>query len=314
MMISPYVFKSRAVRALKGNWQTALLVSFFASLPMTIPQLIQATRLPDLTRFTDYAAMQAALAAVPHDAWVLLGLFSGLSLVLTPVLTLGCNYYFIRRLHGEEPGFKGLFARAGSFGKALLLYLLIYVKTFLWSLLLIVPGVMAALRYAMAPMYLADDPSLSVTEAMNRSKQTMKDKKLSLFMLELSFVVWLLGAMLMETLLAGMSIVLALVASQFIQLTMATYLNAAVAGFYLAAAAPQGMSEAQTEAAMWLRSMGGYAGANRRPFGSDDNSAPENGDADEPTAPEEFDPGETGAEDAPEHGGVEKPAQAEPKK
>jgi hypothetical protein len=186
------------------------------------------------------------------------------------------------------------------------------VKTFLWSLLLIVPGLIAAMRYSLAPYYLAEDPSISVTEALRRSKETMADKKMSLFMLEISFLIWLLGAMLMETLLVGISPILALVASQFIQLMMATYLNAAVAGFYRAAAVPEGFARAQADAAQWLRSVGGsgFAGAGRH-FGSDDNTtedaaepedAAENADADDPQGDGAHDPIIGGHGDGPNGG------------
>ena len=283
MIISPFVFKSQAVRALKGNWQTALLVSFFATLPLTLMQLVQATRLPDVTRLTSYEAMAAAVAAIPQSTWTLLGLLSGLTMVLTPVLTVGCNFYFISRLRGEELGFKGLFSRMGSVWKAFLLYALIYIKTFLWSLLLIVPGVMAALRYAMAPFYLAEHPEIGVLEAIRKSKEAMKHQKSTLLMLELSFLIWLLGAMLCEMLLSGISVILALVASQFIQLVMATYLNASCAGFYLAVATPDGLRDAQAAAALWLRSSGLRGGSEmyRHAFGNDDN-----GDAEPGNTPE----------------------------
>ena len=310
MIVSPYIFKSKALRALKGNWQTALLVSFFATLPMTAVQLFQATQLPSVAALGDPAALRAAVAAVPAATWTLLGVLSALSLVLTPVLTLGCNVYFIRRLQGEELGFRGLFSRMGGFGKALLLYLLIYVKTFLWALLLIVPGLMAALRYSLAPYYLAQDPTLRVTEALQKSKDAMRDKKTNLFLLEASFLIWLLGAMLTETLLAGVSVILGMVASQFIQLMMAAYLNASVAGFFLAAAAPDGIASAQREAADWLRTMGGSFPGAMRHFGSDDNAGDEsagdgagdlNGDANEPgdiPAPDDTDkPDQSGERD-----------------
>ncbi len=304
MFTSPYVFKSKALRALKGNWQTALLVSFFAALPMTVAQLFQATQLPSLVNLTTYEAARAALAGVPASTWTVMGLLGGLSLVLTPVLTLGCNFYFIRRLQKDELGLRGLFSRMGSFGKALLLYLLIYVKTFLWSLLLIVPGLMAALRYSLAPFYLAEDPQISVLEALRKSKETMQGKKMTLFMLDASFLIWLLGAMLMETLLAEISPIVGMVASQFIQLMMATYLNASVAGFYKAASTPEGIANAQTEAAMWLRSVGGGGfAAPGRHFGSDDNEADGaggNGDADEPNGEP---PREGNPADDPDHDG-----------
>ena len=59
MIVSPYIFKSKALRALKGNWQTALLVSFCASLPLTLAQLYQATRLPDPAAYASVEALQA---------------------------------------------------------------------------------------------------------------------------------------------------------------------------------------------------------------------------------------------------------------
>ncbi|NLI21074.1 MAG: DUF975 family protein [Clostridiales bacterium] len=284
MIVSPYVFKSRAMRALRGNWQTALLVSFFASLPTTLLQLVQATRMPDLTRLGSFEAMQAALLAVPRLDWWLLGAAGGLTLVLTPMLSVGCNYYFLRRMQGEELGFRGLFSRAGVSGKALLLFLLMYVKITLWSLLLVVPGIIAALRYSMAPFYLAQDPSLGVLEALRKSKECMRRQKTTFLMLQVSFLAWLLGAMLCETLLSGFSVILALVASQFVQLVMAAYLNAACAGFYLAVSVPGGLEKAQAEAVRWLRSvgMGGFPGAGRPTFGNDDNTEETPDATDEP--------------------------------
>ena len=299
MMVSPYVFKSKAVRALKGNWQTALLVSFFSALPLTILQLFQATKLPDLSQFTTYEGMNAAVRAIPSQTWTLMGLIGGLSLVLTPVLALGCNKYFLERLRKQELGFKGLFSRMGSFGKALLLYLLMYVKTFLWTLLFVVPGIMAALRYAMAPFYMADDPALSPLEAIRKSKDAMKDQKTNLLMLELSFVIWLLAAMLAEMLFSGFSYILALVVSQFIQLAMATYLNASVASFYLAASVPEGMRDAQTEAAQWLKNFSNGS-FNRRSFGNDSSQPDDTADGDD----------EASGFSAPDEAHREKPSEA----
>ena len=285
MFISPYVFKSKAVRVLKGNWQTALLVSFFAALPLTVLQLLQATRLPDLSRMMSYEAAQAAVRAIPSSTWTLLGAVGLIATLLSPVLAVGCNHYFIQRLHQQEPGFAGLFSRMGSIGKALLLYLLIYIKTMLWTLLLVVPGIMAAMRYSMAPYYLAEDPDIGVLEAIRKSKATMQDKKTTYFMLLVSFLGWLLGAMLSEMLLSGISIILAQVVSQFIMLFMATYQNAACASFYLSASTPEGMQKAQADAAVWLRTMGADndgTGWKRIGFGSDDNDDTDD-EAQEPT-------------------------------
>jgi len=267
MTVPSYVFKSKAIRALKGNWQTALLVSFFASLPLTVVQLVQSTQLPDITMFASYGAMVAALQAIQPRTWFLLGAAVGAMFALTPVLAVSCNHYFVRRLQKEELGFSGLFSRMRIFGKSFLLYLLMSVQIFLWSLLLVVPGIIALLRYSMAPYYLAENPDLGVLEAMNLSKQAMKDQKMSYLLLELSFIGWLIAAMFSELLLSGVSVILALVASMFIQLYMATYLNAACASFFLAASAPDGMRAAQAEAtALFKTFSGGFTGG-RGPFG-----------------------------------------------
>lgn len=278
MNVAPYVFKSKAMRALKGNWQTALLVCFMADLPMVLSQLIQNTGLRDISLFSTRDAMLEALLAIPSQTWFWMGIISGLALIVTPALSIGGNYYFICRLRKQELGFAGVFSRMGIFFKAFFLYLLITVKVFLWSLLLVVPGIIAMLRYSMAPYYLAEHPESSVWEALNFSKQAMKNQKMNYLILYLSFIGWMLASIVSEMLLSGISVILALVASQFIQLYMTTYLSTATACFYLAVATPDGMAKAQAEAIAWLRSIG-WPG--RRPFGGgsgpDDNGS-NNGD------------------------------------
>ena len=119
---------------------------------------------------------------------------------------------------------------------------------------------------------------MGILEALQKSKDTMKDKKMTLLMLEFSFIGWLLGAMLSEMLFSSISVILALVASQFIQLCMATYLNASCASFFLAASVPDGMLNAQADAATWLKNagMGGDGSSwGRAGFGSDDNDTDE---------------------------------------
>ncbi len=268
MTKAPILFKSKAIRALKGNWQTALIVSFVAQLPMILVQLVQTTQLPSVSLWTDVDAIRAAVQAVQPQTWLLVGVLSVVALVLTPALTLGCNNYFICRLKKQELGFAGLFSRMRYLGKALLMYLFIGVKVALWSLLLIVPGIIAYFRYALAPYYLAQNPDMSVREAINASKTAMRENKVSFFILDMSFIGWLIAAMFAEMLLLDISVILALVASQFIQLFMATYLNAAESAFYLAASTPDGMQAAQAEASAWIAGIrGGNYGGTRQPMG-----------------------------------------------
>ena len=61
---------------------------------------------------------------------------------------------------------------------------------FLWSLLLIVPGIVKAYQYRMIPYLLAEDPNLSFSEAKRLSTEMMDGEKWDAFVLDLSFILW----------------------------------------------------------------------------------------------------------------------------
>lgn len=61
---------------------------------------------------------------------------------------------------------------------------------FLWSLLLIIPGIIASYSYAMTRYILAEHPELTAGEALNRSKEIMYGNRWRLFCLEFSFIGW----------------------------------------------------------------------------------------------------------------------------
>ena len=232
-----FLFKSQALTALRGNWISALLVTFFASLPTTVLQVMRARMLPTADT-TDVYALVRSVEAVPDSTWLALSAVSVLATVLVPMLAVSSHHYFVCRLQKRELGAAGVLSRARLWGKALGLYLLIGLKVFLWSLLFIIPGIIALLRYSMAPYYLAEEPELGVREALAKSIAVMKDKKAGYLLLQFSFFGWMLLTLLLELLLYTTSEVLALVLSQFMQLFIATYLNGACASFFLFALDP----------------------------------------------------------------------------
>lgn len=63
---------------------------------------------------------------------------------------------------------------------------------FLWSLLLIIPGIVMSYAYAMTPYLCKDHPEMSVSDCISRSKAMMRGYKWKLFLLDLSFIGWLL--------------------------------------------------------------------------------------------------------------------------
>ena len=67
---------------------------------------------------------------------------------------------------------------------------------FLWSLLLIIPGIIKSYAYRMVPYILADNPNIGVREAITLSNEMTKGHKFNMFVLDLSFIGWyLLGSL-----------------------------------------------------------------------------------------------------------------------
>ena len=67
---------------------------------------------------------------------------------------------------------------------------------FLWTLLFIIPGIIASLRYGMTDYILSENPEITASEAIQRSKEMMKGNCWRLFCLEFSFFGWILLAVL----------------------------------------------------------------------------------------------------------------------
>ena len=78
-------------------------------------------------------------------------------------------------------------------GNSLILYVLLSIFTTLWSLLLIVPGIIKALSYSMAPYILLENEYyMTPMDAIKESQQLMEGHKMELFELYLSFIGWYL--------------------------------------------------------------------------------------------------------------------------
>ena len=111
------------------------------------------------------------------------------SFLISGPMMLGAATVALAFARDQEPRAELLFSGFRHFGTAFLTYVIMMVLIFLWLLLLIVPGIIAALSYSMSFYILADEPSLKAMEAIDRSKQMMEGHKLKLFTLYLRFLV-----------------------------------------------------------------------------------------------------------------------------
>lgn len=68
--------------------------------------------------------------------------------------------------------------------------LLSKIFIFLWTLLLIIPGIIKAYSYRMVPYILADNPNIGATKAIALSNEMTMGHKFDMFVLDLSFIGW----------------------------------------------------------------------------------------------------------------------------
>jgi len=112
------------------------------------------------------------------------------SLILGGPFALSTAIFFLTLTRGGQAGMDLLFAGFRNFGNALAAYILTGLFVFLWALLLIVPGIIAALAYSQTYYLLAEDKALGPLEAMRKSKEMMRGHKDRLFCLWLRFLGW----------------------------------------------------------------------------------------------------------------------------
>lgn len=113
------------------------------------------------------------------------------NLIIGGPLALGMAMYFLGLVRQKKaPAVAVMFDGFKRFTDALVAYLLIALFVILWAILLIVPGIMAALGYAMTYYILADNPNMPATDAMKKSKEMMQGNRGKLFCLGCRFIGW----------------------------------------------------------------------------------------------------------------------------
>ena len=118
-------------------------------------------------------------------------------LVLTGLFAFGYMSYFLKLSRNEDVEVNELWSKTGMIGTFIVAAILISLFTTLWSLLFIIPGIIATYSYSMTLYILLDNPDMKVMDAIKESKEMMKGHKMDLFILQLSFIGWmLLGALL----------------------------------------------------------------------------------------------------------------------
>lgn len=234
-------FRRTAREALRGKWKTAVLTGFVAL-------LLGGTSwggTPEINFNFDAGEIRAQLQILgqnidlmnimqsdsPGALWgTALMYFSLLAIivvivqfVLGCIVTVGYARFNLDLADGEEGTLQALFRYFPQWKTMLAAGLLQTLYVVLWTLLFIIPGIIASYRYAMTSYILAENPEMSASEAIDRSKELMAGNKWRLFCLQLSFIGW--GILCVFTLGIG-------------NLWLTPYMEAANAAFYRDITAP----------------------------------------------------------------------------
>ena len=106
-------------------------------------------------------------------------------LLISGPLSLGIIKFTINISRNQEARIEQLFESFSNFGTSTGAYLLTVLFTLLWTLLLIIPGIIAALSYSMTFYIIADDDSIGAMDAIDKSKKMMYGYKWKYFCLGL---------------------------------------------------------------------------------------------------------------------------------
>lgn len=112
------------------------------------------------------------------------------------MLEVGGRKFFIRAAEGEsQMSYLGYVFKEGAYWSVFKAMIYRDVLVFLWSLLLVIPGIVKGYAYSMVPYILADNPNMDYKRAKELSNQMTMGQKMDMWVLDLSFLGWyLLGA------------------------------------------------------------------------------------------------------------------------
>lgn len=216
-----------------------------------------AQQIDTLTDQQVYEALNAFVTGVEtsFDAFVqdklwIFTVVTLLEVLSAPVLLLGQYNAMLRALRGQEISALTALSRTNDFFRALGLSLLQTLLIVLWMLpgllvmwlgafvpvaglntllmsagmaLMIALGLRTRYRYGLAFLFMADTPFMSPIDALRSSKRVMRGRKLQLFMLDFSFLGWLMLAMLLSGMFAGaLGLMIQLLSTLLVQVYMDT--------------------------------------------------------------------------------------------
>lgn len=128
---------------------------------------------------------------------MMLGIVLLLRILIGYMLEIGGRKFFVQGASGEiKMGYIGFAFGEGNYFNVLKTMFLRDIYLILWTLLLIIPGIIKSYSYRMVPYILADNPNIGANRAIELSNEMTQGEKWNIFVLDLSFLGWYLLGML----------------------------------------------------------------------------------------------------------------------
>lgn len=203
-------FRYIAREALRGKWGIAVIAGLIASLLGALgsdgPEVKLNIDLSEGANVSFEYAGQTILSTSgginDQLSAVLIGsaiyiaiaaiLLAAVYFVLGSVIEAGYARFNMKLVDRTEAKIESLFTYFYNWKTTAATRFLKTMYCFLWSLLFIVPGIIASYSYAMTGYILAEHPELTASEAIERSKEMMSGNRFRLFCLHLSFIGWVI--------------------------------------------------------------------------------------------------------------------------
>ncbi len=195
-------FRRDAREALKGRWGIAVIAGLIASLLGAVTESAPEVSLnmgssggetninvlPFINGITPQ--MKALLVGGLTYIFIIALIMAALYFILGGVVEIGYAKFNINIADRKNAGIDNLFGYFSIWKSAAVMRILKGLYIFLWSLLFIIPGIVAAYSYAMTSYIMAENPDMTAGEAICASKQMMMGNRGRLFCMLLSFIGW----------------------------------------------------------------------------------------------------------------------------
>lgn len=200
-------FKRAALDALRGNWGKAVLATFVYYLILCAlmgPTIYTSQKVSaQMQEMVSYSSgrsfsQMAALASTPEFLALQAkssrasSLSTLLQILFLAPLGLGFMNAFLHLLVKSDNNILKNTFRLGfsDYWHKVWGMLVMWLLTMLWALLFIIPGLIKMFSYAMTPYILSENPDLTASDAIHRSRMMMRGHKFDLLWLYLSFIGW----------------------------------------------------------------------------------------------------------------------------